>query len=194
MIDYFALLQQPRRPWLDPQKLKETYQQLTLVSHPDRQSKNADSNDPGTDFTAVNEAYRVLTNPKFRLQHLLSLEGHIPITDESAPGDLMELFSETGTLIREIDRLLEKLRDTNNALSASLLRSDILDRQKRAKDLLDKLKALYNGALQELRILDEAWLNEPQAVVTQLDELYRRFAYLTRWTDQLEERRFQLSI
>jgi curved DNA-binding protein CbpA len=194
MIDCFALLQQPRRPWVDPEQLKHTYRQLTLASHPDQHTTNANSNDSDADFIAISEAYRVLSNPKLRLQHLLSLEGHLPIADESAPGDLMELFSETGTLVQEIDRLLEQLRGTNNALSASLLRSDILDKQKRAQDLLDKLKQLHNDALQKLRVLDETWLNEPRAVVTQLNELYRRFAYLTRWTDQLEERRFQLSI
>ncbi len=194
MIDYFALLQQPRRPWLDPEELKQGYQQMTLASHPDRQGTNTDSADSGTDFTAVNEAYRVLSNPKLRLQHLLNLEGHLPIADESAPGDLMELFAQTGTLVQEIDRLLEKLRGTNNVLTASLLRSDILDKQKRAKDLLDNLKALHNDALQELRGLDEAWIDTPQAVVTRLNELYRRLAYLTRWIDQLEERQFQLSI
>ena len=93
MIDYFALLQQPRKPWLDPEELKQRYQQLTLVSHPDR---SGDRRTAPT-FAAVNEAYQVLTNPKLRLQHLLSLEGHIPIADESAPGDLMELFCQTGT-------------------------------------------------------------------------------------------------
>jgi len=194
MIDYFALLQQPRKPWLDAEELKQRYQQLTLASHPDRHTTNADSNDSETDFIAISEAYRVLSNPKLRLQHLLSLEGHLPIAEESAPRDLMELFCQTGTLVQEIDRLLEKLRGTNNALTASLLRSDILDKQKRAKHVLDKLKALHNDALQELHVLDETWINEPQAVVTQLNELYRRLAYLTRWTDQLEERRFQLSI
>ena len=106
----------------------------------------------------------------------------------------MALFSQTGTLIQEIDRVLDKLTGTNNALTTSLLRSDVLDKQKRVQDLLDKLKQLHNDALRELRILDEVWLNEAQPVVTQLNQLYRRFAYLTRWIDQLEERRFQLSI
>jgi curved DNA-binding protein CbpA len=192
MIDYFALLQQPRKPWLDPEELKHRYQQLTLASHPDRPGHRRTEAAPT--FADVNEAYRVLTNPKLRLQHLLSLKGHIPIADESAPGDLMELFCQTGTLVQEIDRLLEKLRATKNALTVSLLRSDILHKQKRAQDLLDRLKQLHNDAVRELRILDEAWLNEPQLVVNQLNELYRRFAYLTRWIDQLEECRFQLSI
>jgi hypothetical protein len=37
MTDYFALLQQPRQPWLEPEQLKQKYQQLTLASHrPDK--------------------------------------------------------------------------------------------------------------------------------------------------------------
>jgi curved DNA-binding protein CbpA len=190
MIDYFALLQQPRRPWLDSQDLKQRYQQLTLATHPDQSGDRR----TGPTFAAVNEAYRVLINPKLRLQHLLHLQGHTPTADQAIPADLMEHFGQIGTLVQKIDCLLAKLRETNNALTKSLLRSDILDKQKCAGDLLDQLKELQNHALRELRILDEAWPNEREVALPQLAELYQRFAYLSRWTQQLEERRFQLSI
>ena len=35
MTDYFALLEQPRAPWLDPRGLKEAYHRQTLQTHPD---------------------------------------------------------------------------------------------------------------------------------------------------------------
>ena len=41
MIDYFALLDQPRAPWLDPDKLKDSYHQKTLQAHPDAQASRA---------------------------------------------------------------------------------------------------------------------------------------------------------
>ena len=37
MIDYFALLDQPRVPWLDLNELKNAYYQKTLQAHPDAQ-------------------------------------------------------------------------------------------------------------------------------------------------------------
>ena len=36
MADYFALLDEPRRPWLDPEELKAKFHALTATVHPDR--------------------------------------------------------------------------------------------------------------------------------------------------------------
>src|SRR5438874_102631 len=106
MTDYFAVLRQPRKPWLDPNKLKQQYQELTLAGHPDRHG----SNESPLDFALVNEAYRVLTNPKLRLQHLLSMQGSAVASDRPIPTELVDLFSETATLARDIDDLLERLK------------------------------------------------------------------------------------
>ena len=191
MIDYFALLQQPRRPWLDAEQLKQKYHQLAAEAHPDRQS--IDSKNPNTDFARLNDAYRVLLDPKLRLHHLLSLEG-MSLADEAVPDELGNLFVQTGTLIHEIDRLLKETKEANSALRKSLLQSEILEKQRRAKDLLDKLNKLYQGALQELQMLDRAWPNDRQRITPALRDLYQRLAYLTRWVAQIEERQFQLSI
>ena len=191
MIDHFALLQQPRRPWLDAEELKQKYHQLAAEAHPDRQS--VDSKNPNADFARLNESYRVLLDPKLRLHHLLSSEG-ISLADEALPDELGNLFVQTGTFIHEIDRLLKETREANSALRKSLLQSEILEKQRRAKGLLDKLNTLYQGALQELQMLDRAWLNDRQGITPALRDLYRRLAYLARWIAQIEERQFQLSI
>lgn len=185
MIDYFALLQQPRRPWLDPEKLKEKYHQLTKAAHPDRPSASSDS-----DFANVNEAYRVLSDPKLRLQHLLALE-NVPPNAGTIPATLADVFLETGTLIQELDRLLA--RSTTNALSKALIKSEITSKQELAADLLQKLRAMHAEAVKELRALDENW-DSIDTVAVRLAELSSRFAYLARWIAQLEERTFQLSI
>ncbi len=189
MTDYFALLQQPRRPWLDAGTLKEKYQQVTLASHPDRRGPGQAS----LDFATVNEAYRVLSDPKLRLQHLLHLQGFASSGGDFVPKEMIELFSEIGTLIAATDRLLEHLSRAHNALARSLLQSDLLSKQQQTQILLDKLKRLQDDGLQELRSLNDPWATAPARVATRLGELYRRFTYLTRWIKQLEERRFQLS-
>jgi molecular chaperone HscB len=185
MIDYFALLQQPRRPWLDPEKLKEKYYQLTKASHPDRPSASADS-----DFANVNEAYRVLADPKPRLQHLLALE-NVPTNAGAVPPTLADVFLETGTLIQELDRLLAK--STTNALSKALIKSEITSKQPLVADLLEKLQIMYAEAVDELRAIDKEW-DSIDLVALRLAELSSQIAYLTRWIAQLEERKFQLSI
>ena len=78
MIDYFALLDQPRAPWLDLDELKNTYYQKTLQAHPDAQTTRARADATDATFASLNEAYQVLQDPKRRLHHLLSLEGAAP--------------------------------------------------------------------------------------------------------------------
>jgi curved DNA-binding protein CbpA len=76
MIDCFALLDQPRAPWLDLDELKEAYHKKTLRAHPDAQANRTDETDAS--FASLNEAYQVLQDPKRRLHHLLSLQGCAP--------------------------------------------------------------------------------------------------------------------
>jgi len=49
MTDYFALLEQPRAPWLDPAELKEVFHRKTLEQHPD-----AGAAGPENDFAKLN--------------------------------------------------------------------------------------------------------------------------------------------
>jgi curved DNA-binding protein CbpA len=190
MIDYFALLQQPRRPWLDAEALKQTYQRLTLELHPDRPA----ARENGLDFSAVNEGYRILSNPKQRLRHLLALEGHDARAGQSIPNELIELFEKTGPLAQGIDGMLAKLASANSALSKSLLRSQLLNAQRQADELLDQLRSLHDNALEELKQLDAVWDVRAEQMLDQLEKIYHRLAYLGRWMDQIRERQFQLSV
>ena len=191
MTDYFALLKQPRRPWLDPNELKEKYHELTKAAHPDRSA----SANPDSDFASVTEAYRVLLDPKLRLDHLFNLEGIPPAAHTNVPEQIADVFLEIGTLIQETDRLLAKSA-TTTALSKALLRSEILEKQKLTADLLEKLETMYANALKELKLLDQTWtsVNKAGAGPSELSALSSRFAYLARWVAQLQERKFQLSI
>ena len=102
MTDYFALLGQPRLPWLDRAVLKEVYHAKTLQTHPD---SGAD-----TGFADLNEAYQVLQDPKRRLRHLLELHQAPPPANQPVPPDLQELFLQIGSLNQRIQPLLEKIR------------------------------------------------------------------------------------
>jgi curved DNA-binding protein CbpA len=189
MTDYFALLGQPRKPWLNPEKLREQYQQLILSEHPDLQPNGRDA--PPT-FAAVNEGYKVLNNPRLRLKHLLTLEGNAPAPAASVPLEVTDLFTDTGALIRDIDVLLQQM-GAATALTKSILRPQMLTLRERTNVLLKRLQSLYENGIQELERLDKAWEKEPEKAIRELAILYRRFAYLERWIEQLKERQFELS-
>jgi curved DNA-binding protein CbpA len=152
MIDYFALLEQTRRPWLDPEKLKEKYHELARRAQPDQN---------------LNEAYRVLLDPKLRLQHLLALEGAPAAATSEIPSELSDLFMAIAPVLNKID-----IHETS-----------------RIDELIIRVKKLQDETLIELREIDAAWRDK----LTELNSIHGRISYLTRWLTLLEERRFQLS-
>jgi curved DNA-binding protein CbpA len=187
MTDYFALLDQPRRPWLDSEKVKEKYHQLARTTHPDQKSNGNEG-----EFAALNEAYRVLLDPKLRLRHLLQLEDAPPAASTAnVPAELGDLFLEIGPALQRTGGLFENASE--NALTKSLKAKSVFHEQKRLTDLAVRLRQLHDEALQELQELDERWANRNDASLAQLERLYERLAFLGRWTDLIEERRLQLS-
>jgi curved DNA-binding protein CbpA len=194
MTDYFALLDQPRAPWLDPEKLKETYHQKTLQAHPDAQTGRGGADVADAAFANLNEAYQVLQDPKRRLHHLLSLEGAAPSsTGQAVPGKLHDLFPKVGALTQRTRLLLEKLRTLSNDLSRSLLKAEILKLQGETETVKAELQRLYDAALRELKAINATWPHDRVKQVESLSSLYYVLAYLTRWNTQLDEMQFQLS-
>jgi curved DNA-binding protein CbpA len=195
MTDYFALLDQPRAPWLDPEKLKDTYHQKTLQAHPDAQMSRPDAKATDATFTSLNEAYQILQDPKRRLHHLLSLEGAAPSSaDQTIPNQLHDLFPTVGALTQRANLLLERIRATSNALSRSLLKPQILEVQNEAAEVRARIQDLFDVSLAELGWINTAWATNPAGQIEGLSNLYLAFAYLTRWSTQLDEIKFQLSL
>ena len=191
MTDCFALLDQPRAPWLDPAGLKEAYHRKTLQTHPD--TGGADKTESG--FAELNEAFQVLQDPKRRLHHLLELEGRAPSSgDQTVPQQLHDLFPAIGALAQRANLFLEKMKAASNALSRSLLKPQLLELQKETAELREKIQALSDTALARLRAVDSSWGKNPSEEIPALSDLYFTFAYLGRWSAQLDEIAFQLSL
>jgi hypothetical protein len=190
MTDFFALLEQPRQPWLDPNALKQKFHQLTRVMHPDLWPS-----EPHAAFENINEAYRVLLDPKLRIQHLLLLENNTPFTTGRAvPRDLQELFLKIGALSQQSQRMFAQISSATGTLARSLVMRDLLPLRVETAALLQQLSHSYENCLVELPPLNQIWeTNRPEAVV-RLQLLSERIAYLSRWLAQLQETQFQLSL
>ena len=115
MTDLFALLGEPRRPFLDPERIKETFHRLSRTEHPDQQTAPAVAADAG--FAQLNLAQATLRDPKTRLRHLLELE--FPAVRLSGPSTvppaLGDLFAPIHGLLREIDALLSRKANAPSA-------------------------------------------------------------------------------
>lgn len=185
MRDLFAVLGEPRQPWLDLEKLEERYRQLSLTTHPDRQPVSA-ANDES--FSGVSEAYRVLKDPKQRIQHLLQLEGHTPGKENSVPQSLLPLFSQIGDFIARTTKLWQRRGENPNAISKSILQAEIVSSQREVETLLCDAKELFRETEEATRSLNDSWRAKPD----ELGKIYSLFGFLTRWIAQLEEWKFRL--
>jgi curved DNA-binding protein CbpA len=189
MTDFFALFAQPRQPWLEPNILKEKHHELTRRAHPDVHGE-----DVAGKFAEINEAYRILSEPRLRIQHLLQLEGQVsPKQDRSLPADLQELFLQIGTLSQASQRIFAQTGDASTLLARSLTKRQLLPLQEQTEELLEQLSRLYDECLAELRNSNDMW-NKKQEAVSRLQRLHDRMAYLSRWIAQLKEMKLQLAM
>jgi curved DNA-binding protein CbpA len=199
--DYFALLDEPRRPWLDADSLKQKFLARSANLHPDKipSANESEKSIASKKFAELNAAYNYLVAPKTRLLHLLELElGAKPKDIQEIPGSLADMFAEVATVCRKADQFLEE----KSRAASPLLQVQFFERaqewieklqllQKKLRDFLERLLA-------ELKLLDTKWTADDSKtrgdLLSQLEKLYRLFGYFNRWNGQIQERIVQLSL
>ena len=206
MTDFFALLGQPRRPWLDPESIKTTFHALSTQLHPDRThgAPPGEREISQARCAELNAAHQKLREPRDRLLHLLELERGAPPADlQQLPSSVMDLFLQLGRLCRQIDEFLaERAQVTAPMLKVRFFQraldwtDQVAARQKELRDLQDTIH-------RELKELNGAWETAPapgdptrpgHLPLDRLEQLYRLLSYVSRWTGQLQERFVQLSL
>lgn len=203
MTDHFAVLGQPRRPWLDADLLKERFHEFSAAVHPDH-VHNQDApvrQQADARYVGLNAAYQCLRNPKARLEHLLQLEsGSKPGDLRAIPDDVVQLFGEVGTLLRDTHGLIaEKAQVTSSILKVGLLEKAVPHLEKISR-LQAAIQTRLNGVTDDLRTLDRNWdecLRDPArraAALATSERLYHLFGFFDRWARQLQERSFQLTV
>jgi molecular chaperone HscB len=203
MTDYFALLGEARRPWLDPELLKKRFLSLSATVHPDRVHTAGEEEKRVAQqrYAELNQAYNQLRQPKERLQHLLELEtGTKPKQVEQIPADLMEFFMEVGQLFKKIDLFLAEKSKTSSPLLQVQLFATGQGWTEKLNTLQQNLKLRQQTLISELKQLDFRWTEELNnleirpALLGRLEDLYRLFSYFARWETQIQEKVVQLSL
>ena len=203
MTDNFALLDEPRRPWLDPETVKEKFLSLSSTVHPDRVHglTPAERSAAQARYVELNAAAQCLRNPKDRLRHLLELElGQVPREIQRIPSDLMDVSLKVGDACRQTDVLIAE----KAGITSPLLKVQFFERSQARTENLQALQqtlgARRDSLIDELRKLDARWTSEISNaspgrgdLFVRLEELYRLFSYYDRWNEQIQERIVQLS-
>lgn len=203
MTDYFALLNEPRRPWLDPDSLKAKFLALSADLHPDRVHNAGDSEKAAAahHYAELNSAYNCLREPKDRLRHLLELElGSKPRDVQEIPRDLADLFVEVAQLCRQANAFLAE----QGKVSSSLLRVQLFERGQewttRLSTMQRRLDERQEELIQELQLLDAAWdraKDHPtsrELLLGRLEEIHRLLSFYARWNSQIQEAIVQLTL
>jgi curved DNA-binding protein CbpA len=200
MTDHFVLLNEPRRPWLDADLLKQKFLALASDAHPDRVHGASESEKAEVTqrYAQLNAAYNCLVEPKLRLLHLLELElGAKPKDIQQIPTALADLFAEVANSCRSADGfLVEKSKATSPLVQVQLFERG-QDWVEKLNGLQRKLNDLREKLMGELKSLDTQWVSADagsrRELLPKLDELYRLFGYFNRWNSQILERVVQLS-
>jgi DnaJ-domain-containing protein 1 len=199
--DNFALFNEPRRPWIEPDSLKKKFLALSANLHPDKihSAGELEKSAAAKQFAELNAAYNCLLEPKLRLLHLLEQElGAKPKDIQQIPPALADLFAEVANACRSTDIFLAE----KNKATSPLLQVQLFERTQewieKLNSLQRKLNELREKLTDELKSLDTVWTatdsNAHKMLLPRLEELYRLFGYFNRWNGQIQERRVQLSL
>lgn len=186
MIDYFALLGQPRQPYLDPTNLECEFRERARSLHPDARA-GAESEALAT----LNQAFTTLRNPRLRLQHLLALEG-VEQKQDSLPKEWVELFSRAAAVASRARSELRRERTSDNAITRSMSQIERGGAYHDLNALLRELEANEAEAENDLRRLNEQWNCDRRGGVESVRRLQQRFTFVQRWIASLRELEFQL--
>lgn len=205
MSDNFALLTEPRHPWIDVDQLKQRFLQLSAEVHPDRvhNASEAEKQAANKRYAELNAAYNCLREPKERLIHLLELElGAKPKDIQRIPPGTMDLFVEVGQTCRDVDTFIVE----KNKVTSPLLKVQMFEKAQDWTDKLNQLQQKINSKRDELsaelQAMNETWKSAPPIgsgerasglPLERLEQIYRILSYVARWTEQLQERVVQLA-
>lgn len=195
MPDHFARLNEVRRPWLDVDRLKQTFHTLSVTAHPDKihSANEAAKAQASKQFAELNAAYQCLAEPKTRLLHLLELErGEKPKDIQQIPAALADWFVEVARVCRDTDGFIDEKAQTTSPLLLVQLFQRGQQWIEKLNDLQKHLNHLTERAMGELKSLDERWMKADSGarreLLPKLEELYRLLGYLNRWNNQIQER------
>jgi curved DNA-binding protein CbpA len=201
VVDNFALLNEPRRPWLEADLLKQKFLALASITHPDRVHNASESEkaEAAKRYAELNAAFNCLAEPKLRLLHLLELElGAKPKDIQQIPAVLANLFAEVANSCRNTDGfLMEKSKATSPLVQVQLFErgQDWVEKLNGLQRKLNELREQLNG---ELKSFNAQWISADavsrREILPKLEELYRLFGYFNRWSSQIQERVVQLSL
>jgi len=202
MTDFFSLLSQPRNPWLDPDRVKEAFVAAAAELHPDRihEAPEQARREAQDRYTQLNEAHLCLKDTRARIRHLLELERGRKVKDlQEIPDDVMQLFEVVGQQLRSADAHCRNLADIDSPLLKVALLEQGEELRVSLQQTQSSLQTRRDGLNDRLRSLDGEWnelqaadLPRREAILAELEAVYRLMSFYERWFNQAQARIMRL--
>jgi hypothetical protein len=188
VIDCFALLDMPHRPWLAAETVKQAFHRRAAAQHPDSATGDTDA------FAELNRAYTTLRDPAQRVRHLLELNFPDAVARSAdAPAKLGDLFLRTGSVTQRITAFLARECQTTAPLARALLATERRALREEAALLLATLNEAEQRSLEALQMIDTEWDANGADLSSRLSTLYGALSFLSKWSQHLRERLLQLN-
>src|SRR5579863_762866 len=145
--DYFALLELPRKLWIEMSTLEQKFLQLSWKLHPDN-FMNASPEEREISLkrsSELNDAYRTLRDPVGRVEYLLAIEGARVEgkNKQQAPPELLEE-------VFELNESLDELREAKSSSGdTTALKQKLESAQKNFQSKLEELDGELQGTAKE---------------------------------------------
>ncbi len=196
-MDYFALLDEPRKPWIDTGLLKDKFMEMSARYHPDKfpQATPEERERISARYAELNAAYQCLSHTRDRLLHLIELETGKPPSDvQRIPPGTSDLFMQIGQTCAQAAAFLEKQPQTDSPILKAKRFVEQMEWTDKLTDFQNQLQEISDKLEEELKRMNTDMENGAPLPLERLEEIYRSTSYINRWTDQIREKIVQLAV
>jgi hypothetical protein len=180
MLDYFALLEVPRQPWLEEDAVRAQFQRLAATAHPDGLGGD------NARFVALNEAWQALRSPTARLRHYLELTNPDALQSSgSMAGVNGDLFMEIAEAQQRATAIGASLAEARTPVARAILEIERIAARERLEQLMSRVSAQMDVIYRKLR--------EEGPDAAELASALNQLVFLEKWNNQLRERMVALS-
>jgi molecular chaperone HscB len=176
--DYFAMLELPRKLWIEMGALEQKFLQLSWKLHPDNFVKASEEEREISlkRSSELNDAYRTLKDPVTRVEYLLSIEGARKEGEhkQQAPPELLEEVFELNESLDELREAKDSGGDTAN------LKHRLETAQKSFEEKLKEVDGQLQTAAKDWDKAVDAQADEAsrKTAMGKLNELLNRRSYI----------------
>jgi hypothetical protein len=182
MTDYFSLFDLPRRPLLDSGELNDAFARRNAGNEAAKRGE----------AVVLNEAFRVLSDPVSRLEHLLALES-VSLRGRVISPEVEKWFGKVAEALHRFDEVYYQLaRESLHLLRAAklqLLQENLVVNE----ELFASLEGLRDSLGHRLRQIDEGWPDKRAEVLPRLGQLTLDLRFVQKWINELKERRLRFN-